>query len=456
MKPRDRSTRVRFAQQNIGAIVRPFVPVKEPLVRRRMQLLASLTLLVVLFSLIGLACIPLLNVESAFIFCWLLGGLFLISLGLYFLSRSRWYRITMFLAVALTVIVPFAALFSLKEYRPEDFLPTLMWLILSFLLAVSLLTLQSAMVLIACVIGGTLLLPFINPEITYINLLPVIGFLSASAALIIINIIYREKVEADRRREVLAKKESSERMEAKQAHLIRELETKNEELERFTYTVSHDLKSPLITIRGFLGFLERDVMANNKARITADLQRITDATEKMRRLLDDLLNLSRVGRIVHPPENVPFDEIVADAAERAGGRIRQRGAYVRIAEGLPIVRVDRERLIEVIQNLLDNAVKFMGDQTNPTVEIGTRGFDKSGKAILFVRDNGIGIDPQYHERIFGLFDKLDPSSEGTGIGLALVKRIIEVHGGKIWVESEGHRTGSVFVFTLPAVREQEK
>ncbi len=452
--PRDTTMRIgNFIQRCARAFVGPLVPVREPLVRRRMQLLASLMLLVALFSLIGLACIPILKIRTTPIFDWLLGGLLFASLGLYFISRSRWYRVTMMLAVTATVILPFAVLYNLKEYTLEEILSTLMWLVLSFLLSVSLLSLQSAILLIACVIGGTFLLLLITPEIAFINLLPVIGFLSASAALIIINIIYREKVEADRQREILSEKETSEKMEAGQARLIHELETKNEELERFTYTVSHDLKSPLITIRGFLGFLERDVRANNKARITADLQRITDATEKMRRLLDDLLNLSRVGRIVHPPENVPFELIVAEAAERAGGQIRQRGVYVKIAEGLPIVRVDRERLIEVVQNLLDNAVKFMGDQANPTIEVGTRGFDKSGKAILFVCDNGIGIDPQFHERVFGLFNKLDPSSEGTGIGLALVKRIIEVHDGKIWVESDANKTGSTFVFTLPAIRE---
>ncbi len=442
----------KWTQRQVGAIVRPLVPAREPIVRRKMQLLASLTLLVMLFSLIGLACGPLFAPGITPAFYGSLGGLLLISLCLYFLSRTRGYRLAMFLAVAMTVILPFAALLSEKEKKPEQIFATLTWLVLSFLLAISLLTLQSAILLIVCVTGGILLLPFLVPAIRYVSLLPLLGFLSASAALIIINIVYREKVEADRQRQILAEKESLEIMETVQTRLIRELEKKNEELERFTYTVSHDLKSPLITIRGFLGFLERDVMANNKARITADLQRITDATEKMQHLLEDLLNLSRVGRSVHPPENVPFDVIVSEAAERAGGQIRQRGAYVKIAEGLPIVRVDRERLIEVVQNLLDNAVKFMGDQANPAIEIGTRGFDEADMAVLYVWDNGIGIAPQYHERIFGLFDQLDPSSEGTGIGLALVKRIIEIHGGKIWVESEGNREGSAFVFTLPAVK----
>jgi signal transduction histidine kinase len=123
---------------------------------------------------------------------------------------------------------------------------------------------------------------------------------------------------------------------------------------------------------------------------------------------------------------------------------------VDIAPDLPTVYGDRARLVEVVQNLVDNACKFMGDQPAPRIEIGTSGTDTEGNPIFFVRDNGIGIEPQYHERVFGLFNKLDAQSEGTGVGLALVKRIIEVHGGRIWIESEGAGRGATMCFTLPS------
>ncbi len=108
----------------------------------------------------------------------------------------------------------------------------------------------------------------------------------------------------------------------------------------------------------------------------------------------------------------------------------------------------------MLQNLLDNAAKFMGDQPEPQITIGQQGRDRAGQPIFFVRDNGVGIEPQYHERVFGLFDKLDARSEGTGIGLALVKRIVEVHGGRIWLESTGLNTGTTFFFTLPCLPEE--
>jgi len=227
--------------------------------------------------------------------------------------------------------------------------------------------------------------------------------------------------------------------------LVNELENKNAELERFTYTVSHDLKSPLITIRGFLGYLEQDALAGNIDRLKSDIERISNAAGKMGRLLDDLLELSRIGRLMNEPEEVSFKAIIREALSLVEGQLKEGDIKVKVGSKFPKVYVDRVRLVEVVQNLVDNAAKFVKDQPNPEIEIGVR---RQGKERTFyVKDNGIGIDPKYHEKIFGLFDKLDPDSDGTGVGLSLVKRIVEVHGGRIWVESEAGK-GATFCFTL--------
>jgi PAS domain S-box-containing protein len=235
--------------------------------------------------------------------------------------------------------------------------------------------------------------------------------------------------------------------EAEREVLINELEAKNAELERFTYTVSHDLKSPLITIKGFLGFLREDAEKGDTQHLTKDMERISAASDKMQILLNELLELSRIGRLANPSEFIPFEALVNEAMELVQGRIEARGVQIDVQPDLPNVYGDRRRLIEVLQNLIDNAAKFMGDQPKPRIEIGLREHGEDGKPIFFVRDNGIGIAPEYHERIFGLFNKLDAQAEGTGAGLSIVKRIIEVHGGRVWVESEAGK-GATFLFSL--------
>ena len=242
------------------------------------------------------------------------------------------------------------------------------------------------------------------------------------------------------------------RLYTERVRLNKELESQNEELERFTYTVSHDLRSPLVTIRGFLGYLKQDAVSGDMTRFARDMTRIANAVDKMQTLLTELLELSRIGRVANPPESVPFGEILRETLDLLSGPLEAGNIRLTIKGDLPIVHVDRLRIAEVLQNLIGNAIKFMGDQLQPAIEVGTEGTDADGKPIFYVRDNGIGIEPKYHERIFGLFNRLDPTIEGTGIGLTLVKRIIEIHEGRIWVKSELGK-GATFFFTLPAPNE---
>lgn len=199
--------------------------------------------------------------------------------------------------------------------------------------------------------------------------------------------------------------------------LVRELAARASEMERFAYTVSHDLKSPLITIQGFLELLQQDVVDGDRESQQDDLETIQRAVARMRVLLRELLELSQIGRVHGSREPVGLGELA------------------------------RQRLLEVFQNLLENAVKFMGSQTEPRVEVGVRHGD--GRTLCYVRDNGRGINPRYLDKVFDSFYRLETDTEGSGIGLAVVKRTIEVHGGRIWAESEGEGLGTTSCFTLP-------
>ena len=236
--------------------------------------------------------------------------------------------------------------------------------------------------------------------------------------------------------------QSEDGLRTRESELIR----MNSELERFAYTVSHDLKSPIITIKGFTGSLEKDLLSGNYQRMAEDLKRVSDAADKMNELLCDLLELSTIGRAINKPEPEDMNLLVDDVLAQLAGPLKNSNLKVAVQTGLPKVLCDRRRMAEVLQNLVENAINYSGDQPEPRIEIGVR--QEAGENIFFVQDNGIGIDKKYHQLIFGLFNKLDAESEGTGVGLALVKRIIEVHGGRVWVESEGEGMGSRFCFTI--------
>jgi signal transduction histidine kinase len=229
--------------------------------------------------------------------------------------------------------------------------------------------------------------------------------------------------------------------------LTEELEAKNAELERFVYTVSHDLKSPLVTITGYIGMLQQAIESNDSDRITNDMQQISTAAESMAELLEGLLELSRIGRIVNPPEAGSLSYLVRNAVDSVREKLVSRGIELEIYDDMPQYWGDRLRLLEVFQNLLENAIKFMGDQPSPRIRISA--LEIGDDIVCRVEDNGIGIDPRYHDRIFNLFERLDTETDGTGIGLSLVQRIIEAHGGTVRVESAGAQQGCTIEFTLP-------
>ena len=236
-------------------------------------------------------------------------------------------------------------------------------------------------------------------------------------------------------------------LEIEKEKYTNELAEKNTELERFSYTVSHDLKSPLVTVKTFLGYLKHDIAAADALLIEKDMFYINSAADKMAGLLEDLLEMSRVGRISNQPVKVTFDEILEETLSVTAGLIAEKDVQIRLHKEPVSLFGDRTRLVEIWQNLVENAVKFRGVQPSSQIDIGVE--HHGDGPVFFVRDNGIGIETKYQTKLFNIFEKLNPKMEGTGMGLAITKRIVELYQGKIWVESKGLGQGSAFFFTLP-------
>jgi len=221
----------------------------------------------------------------------------------------------------------------------------------------------------------------------------------------------------------------------------------NQELEAFSYSVSHDLRAPLRHIHGYVEMLQRATAGQLSERAMHYLNTITDASEEMGQLIDDLLAFSRVGRAEIRGAVLQLDELVQDVIRSLEMAIKDRTIVWQIAP-LPTVVGDAPLLKQVLANLIDNAVKYTRTREPATIEIGCAG-EEAGRVVLFVRDNGVGFDMQYAHKLFGVFQRLHRPEEfeGTGIGLATVRRIVARHGGRVWAEGAIDR-GATFYFTL--------
>ncbi|MGB2690332.1 MAG: ATP-binding protein [Desulfobacterales bacterium] len=230
---------------------------------------------------------------------------------------------------------------------------------------------------------------------------------------------------------------------------LAELADKNTELETFVYTVSHDLKTPLVTIEGFIGALREDFGDLIDENAEKYLNYMSDASRKMEVLINDLLYLSRIGRLPERKIEFSFDDLMKNVLKTLQPYIDERGVTLNVEKSLPLIYGEIERLGQVIENLLSNAVKYIGKE-NPAPRIDVGAIEQGGQKVFFVRDNGIGIEKHYYQKIFEIFQRLPSGKkigEGTGVGLTIVKRIIEHHGGKIWLDSEPGK-GTTFFFTL--------
>jgi signal transduction histidine kinase len=227
-------------------------------------------------------------------------------------------------------------------------------------------------------------------------------------------------------------------------HLENEVKLRTQELESVIYTMSHDLKSPVVSMQGMASILMEDYGNQFDEKGKHYIQRIISNANYMEQMIMDLLTLSRVGRAHKAPEPVEVRSVIEKILDLNQERLSQKGIEIIVDPLLPRFRFDRIQMTEVFQNLITNAAKFMSDQAHPRIEIGGR---ESGEWVEFyVKDNGIGIDPEYHDRIFGVFQRLkDVEVEGTGVGLSIVKKIVDLAQGKIWIESKRGEGATFFV-----------
>jgi len=234
------------------------------------------------------------------------------------------------------------------------------------------------------------------------------------------------------------------RIEEELKKTMAELERSNAELERFVYVASHDLQEPLRMVASYTQLLEKHYKDKLDADANDFINFAVDGAKRMQQLINDLLAYSRVGTQGKPFEFTDCEAVFEAAVANLDVTIKENKAKV-THDSLPMVMADKGQLVQVFQNLIGNAIKFRGKQP-PRVHVSAQP-DKD-KWAFSVKDNGIGIDPQYFERIFIIFQRLHSEVPGTGTGLAIAKRIVERHGGRIWIESEPGK-GSTFYFTMP-------
>ncbi len=227
------------------------------------------------------------------------------------------------------------------------------------------------------------------------------------------------------------------------------LESKNRELQQFTYAITHDLKSPILVIEG----VARELKRSGRLEVEQDvlIDAIMTSSARLHSLVNDLLDLARVGSVEAVLEETDLQELVNRVLNDQSIRLAEKNVKVSLEGKFPKLYLVARYVERAFTNLIDNAIKYMGDQPDPQLKIGAQ--DKGDHYLFFVRDNGIGIPQEFHERVFAIFQRVKTNDtekvEGSGLGLAFVKKIIELSGGTVWVESAGKGKGATFYFTLP-------
>ena len=246
-------------------------------------------------------------------------------------------------------------------------------------------------------------------------------------------------------------KDITERKQAQQIQerLSQQLQVKVNELEAFGYGIAHDMRSPLVSIEGLCRLLRTDIQNENMESVQEDIRLLESAVRKMQQFLNRTLEYSRAGYMIKPTADVDFGKIAEEVITELAEQIHSMEATVSIANTFPLAFMDSMRIKQVLTNLIHNSINYR-EKTRPLkIEIGHR--PSEDEDVFFVRDNGIGIDPSEAEKVFDLFYRGTADVEGSGAGLAIVKRIIDAHGGRIWAEGESGK-GTTMCIALPPQR----
>ncbi|QLY27344.1 ATP-binding protein [Bdellovibrio sp. KM01] len=225
-----------------------------------------------------------------------------------------------------------------------------------------------------------------------------------------------------------------------------EVQQKNLEMEQFVYTVSHDLKAPLVTSSSYISFLREDLQAGRYKDLMDSLERVEKANKKMHELIYDLLQLSRTSRMELRVSSINLSQLINEIKKDLRDQLAERITDLIVPENLPVVQGDPKRIAQVFENLIINGLKYAALNDHNVIEILYK--ETESEWQVGVKDNGPGIPAQYHKKIFALFQRLDNQKEGTGVGLTIVSRIMGLHGGHAWVESEPGQ-GATFWVSFP-------
>jgi len=233
--------------------------------------------------------------------------------------------------------------------------------------------------------------------------------------------------------------------------LQKEIKNKEAKLEKYINIISHDFKSPIITIKGFIELIDIDIKNNKKDKLDNYICFIKDSADKLLAQLNGLLKLSRLKKITGKNQKIDLNNLLSEDINSLKFLDKTDGVNIEIDYKLPMIYGNKDLIKELFHQLIDNSIKYTDKQENKLIKIGSK--EKNNEYLIFINDNGIGIEPKNFDRIFNIFEKLDNNNKDPGIGLTIAKEIIDFHGGRIWVESDGLGKGCTFNFTIPKSQE---